>query len=268
MTRAIILNDVLYMYVRPKGRCLPAFSDISLLIVKQQGTSEDLEFSVSDLDPVFLKTCWDGVNVLLLRHIIHDVPNILTLWIPPRRKISVHLCCLPFLSCGLCNIKRLPWQLTRLAGFLGGWRTVAPCGAGIIIVPWWEVHLMIDNHANGHMPSRYNRPQCCTVMLCKFGNLEHHLCAGRTVCLCVCTEKNKNRIRKSLTNTLIKGSNSENWEKNSDLTLWRFCRNKVRHRKCVMMCHEIELLNWYTVISNVGDGGFFLRRHSLWNSQH
>lgn len=65
----------------------------------------------------------DRASAPPLRHIIHDVPNILTLRIPPGGKISVHLCCLPFLGCGLRNIKRLPWQLTQLAGFLGGWKS-------------------------------------------------------------------------------------------------------------------------------------------------
>lgn len=39
--------------------------------------------SVSMSISVFLKLYWDRVNALLLRHIMHDVPNILTLWIPP-----------------------------------------------------------------------------------------------------------------------------------------------------------------------------------------
>lgn len=36
---------------------------------------------------------------------------------------------------------------------------VAPHGVGITIAPWWEVQLMIDNHANGQIPSYHIRLQ-------------------------------------------------------------------------------------------------------------
>lgn len=39
-------------------------------------------------------------------------------------------------------------------GFGGaGWWDSLPDGAGVVIPPWLEVHLMIDDHANGHTPS-------------------------------------------------------------------------------------------------------------------
>lgn len=45
---------------------------------------------------------------------------------------------------------------------------------------------MIDNHANGHMPSHQIRSQPCIAMLYKFINLEDHECVSFTVFVPVC----------------------------------------------------------------------------------
>ncbi|KAI9529869.1 hypothetical protein NQZ68_008108 [Dissostichus eleginoides] len=61
-----------------------------------------------------------GVNALLLRHIMHDVPNILTLRIPLEEDLGSSSL-FTISECGLCNIKRLPWHLTQLAGLSVSW---------------------------------------------------------------------------------------------------------------------------------------------------